>query len=78
MAHAAFGCLGYRAALAAHRLRVTLRTYEVQPPSMNRLLAGLAKFDLLIFDRVEDDFFVRLNTQRLDRLFSSLGLPEDK
>ena len=68
LADAAFGCLGYRAELGVHGLRVTPRAYEVQPASMNRHLAGLAKLDLLTFNRVEDDFLVRLKPQPLDGL----------
>jgi len=40
---AAFGCLGYHAEVVADGIRISPRTYEVQPASMYRNLASLAK-----------------------------------
>lgn len=64
----AFGCLNYHAELLADGIRLTPRTYEVQPTNMNRNLTSLAKLDLLTFSRTQDDFVVRLAHEHLTDL----------
>jgi hypothetical protein len=64
----AFGCLSYHAELVADGIRLTPRTYEVQPTTMHRNLTSLAKLNLLMFRRTQDDFVVRLAHEHLTDL----------